>query len=131
LTDYFELNNETGDFINKTSDFLIDEKIQLSPANKVISIHFALLNYKNTVQNQYAYTIEGWNENWIIQKEDFIKINQLPYGNYTLKIKAKDITGKWNPNEIIIPIEVDVPFYEKNQYSKDKIMKVRPTVQQQ
>jgi len=116
LTDYFELNNETGDFINKTSDFLIDEKIQLSPANKVISIHFALLNYKNTVQNQYAYTIEGWNENWIIQKEDFIKINQLPYGNYTLKIKAKDITGKWNPNEIIIPIEVDVPFYEKKSW---------------
>jgi signal transduction histidine kinase/ligand-binding sensor domain-containing protein len=113
ITKYQELDDETGDFINKTKSFFSQPQICLTPKIKSVRVEFALLNYKENLQNQYAYKIEGWNNNWIHQQENFLKINQLPYGNYTLKIKSKEITGEWNPSQLAIPIIVDVPFYKK------------------
>jgi two-component sensor histidine kinase len=38
-------------------------------------------------------------------------MNQLPYGTYTLHIKAMLENGQWNANELHIPIVVISPFY--------------------
>ena len=54
---------------------------------------------------------------WRLQSENFIRLNRLPYGDYTLKIKAQDYTGKWIEQEITIPIKVIPPFYKPNRVS--------------
>lgn len=116
VTNYYELNDEKGIFEDKTSDFLQKEKITLNPGIKAFRIHFALLNYKNVAQTRYIYKIEGLEDNWTHQNEAFIRINLLPYGNYTLKIKAQDYSGREMPQQLIIPIEVVRPFYARKSW---------------
>lgn len=113
VTNYYELNDKKGIFEDKTSNLLKKEKITLSPGIKAFRIHFALLNYKNVAQTRYIYKIEGLENNWTQQNEAFIRINLLPYGNYTLKIKAQDYSGREMPQQLIIPIEVVRPFYAR------------------
>lgn len=111
ITDYFEMDENQGIFNNKTSELLTKKSIQLNHSINAFRIHFSLLNFNNVDKTQYAYKIEGLDKDWNMQKENFIRINQLSYGNYTLKIKAKDYSGKWNKHELVIPIEVITPYY--------------------
>lgn len=116
VTNYYELNPKKGLFEDKISTFLKEKRITLSPDIQSFRIHFALLNYKNIKQNRYLYQIDDLEEDWTIQKEPFIRINQLPYGEYTLKIKAKDYTGQDAEDPLTIPIEVLAPFYRKTSW---------------
>lgn len=116
ITDYQELDLNEGGFINRTSQLLEQQTIVLNPAVKSFKLQFALLNYKNTDETRYAYKIEGFYEDWTLQEEHFIQINHLPYGNYTLRIKAKDYTGNWSENELSFPIKVIAPFYQQWQW---------------
>lgn len=115
-TDYYELNRETGVFEEKTNHLLESNQIQLTPDIKSFRIHFSLLNYIHANKTQYAYKIEGYDQNWNHQNENFIRVNELPYGNYTLKIKAQSYEGHWSEEVISIPIFVDIPFYEKKSW---------------
>jgi signal transduction histidine kinase len=116
ITDYFELNNKTGVFEEKTSDIIEKGKIHLKPNIKSFKIHFELLNFQNTDQTRYAYKIEGFDENWTYQNENFIRINTLPQGDYALKIKAQSYQGLWMPEIISLPLTVEVPFYEMRSW---------------
>ncbi len=100
--------------LNKEEDYTIDfkkqKKLMLSENNNV-TIVVKLLDFEEE-EHLFAYRIEGYNSEWIFQKDETIKINNLPYGDYLLKIKAQCIDGRWNKNEICIPIFVFKPFYK-------------------
>jgi len=114
VTDYYQL--ESGEQVNRMGDFLNQSVISLSDEIKSATLHFSLLNYKNVNNTRYAYKIEGLEQELTLQSENFIRLNRLPYGDYTLKIKAQDYTGKWIENEISIPIKVIPPFYKRAEY---------------
>ena len=60
--------------------------------------------------------IRDRDEEWTYQKENTVRINTLPYGNYTLRIKAKGEGGKWAKQELNIPIHVVEPFYKSTLF---------------
>jgi signal transduction histidine kinase len=113
ITNYHELDVTTGIYQQKFTEFLKDAKIILDRESQPFKIHFSLLNYEKTDYIRYAWKIEGLNEEWMQQKENVLTINQLPHGNYVLKIKAKNYSGQWNAEEIAIPIIVTIPFYQQ------------------
>ena len=62
--------------------------------------------------HQYSYKIEGYDNNWIYQSENSIKVNVLPYGTYQLKLRAKSAnSGTWIAYPRVITIKVTKPFY--------------------
>ncbi len=110
LTGYEEMDTKYNFVTDKTADFLKKKSITITPDVKTFTIRFALLNYENTDFTRYAHKIEGLDNDWIFDKENHLKLSRLPYGKYTLRLKAIDYHGN-EYNEISIPMKIIAPFY--------------------
>lgn len=111
ITSFKKLNGRTGELIDFTSDIIKNKSIQLRPFEKSFRLQLALLNYKSSQDNRYAYRIEGLENNWTYIQENYIRLNRLPYGHYTLHIRAQDINRRWKEQRLSIPIQVIKPLY--------------------
>ena len=88
-------------------------ELNLSYNESFIYIEFAALNYNNSEKNQYAYMIEGVNEDWIhLGNRHNITITNLSPGNYVFKVKGSNNDGIWNEEGISIKINVQPPFWQ-------------------
>ncbi len=99
-----------GKLIDKSNQFSINPKIELKSGDRFFTLDFSLLDY-GSEQHSFAWRISGLEKEWNYQRENSLRINSLPYGNYTLEIKAKGEGGNWAKNELIIPISVRRPIY--------------------
>ena len=110
------LNGKTGQLTDKTQTTINTQTLELTPSDKSLLIEFALLNYKNTRINSYAYKIEGLDTDWTPIHTNSLRLNTLPYGKYVLRIKGKGAGGERSANELSISITVTKPFYLKNEF---------------
>ncbi|MDX1941734.1 MAG: triple tyrosine motif-containing protein, partial [Saprospiraceae bacterium] len=101
-------NGQTKDY---TYDLRKKQRIILYPHEKSFRLEFALLNYQLPQNNRYAYRIEALEKEWTYTKENYVRLNALPYGNYTLHIKAQKVNGQWSQHHLRIPVEVVKPIY--------------------
>jgi signal transduction histidine kinase/ligand-binding sensor domain-containing protein len=87
--------------------------LQLKPKEKVFSMDFVALNYRKHDDNQYAYYLEGFEQEWNYSgsKHTAYYTNLNP-GTYTLHAKAGDAFGNWNAQELTMNIEVLPAFYQ-------------------
>ena len=99
--------------INKTADLLNTSQITLAPNDQFFVLEFQLLDFTKDEIHRYAYQIEGLDKNWIYISENSLRISGLPYGNFTLHIKAQNHEGAWSKNELSIAVLVAKPFYLK------------------
>jgi signal transduction histidine kinase/ligand-binding sensor domain-containing protein/AraC-like DNA-binding protein len=111
LTNIEVLPEFGSDFVNKTNEFIADDAITLHPDDKILNLEFSLLDYQQPENTQYAYQIEGYQNNWLYIKKNNLSFTNLPYGYYTLKIKAKGLSGNWTEQILSIPLIVNKPFY--------------------
>ena len=88
LTELKFLKNDSGEFENGLTKFKSLNKVDWLPNMKSFQISFALQDYSLVNEQSYAYMIEGLDSDWIYIEEHYLRFNQLPYGNYTLKIKG-------------------------------------------
>jgi len=111
-TSYIEFARKTGDLLDKTKNFLDNPVINLKPGINSFKIDFSLLKFNSQVPVYYQYKIKGYRDEIIQQKDNEIRINGLPYGNYNLELQAfqgdETISEKLN-----IPIRVLKPFYKE------------------
>ncbi|MGK0366002.1 MAG: signal transduction histidine kinase/DNA-binding NarL/FixJ family response regulator [Saprospiraceae bacterium] len=98
---------------NKTDDFQVTRSINIHPGDKLLELHFALLDFDKPENHRYAYKIEGFDERERVIEENYLRITNLPYGNYTLKIKGQNLTKGWSEQELSILIHILKPFYLK------------------
>jgi signal transduction histidine kinase/AraC-like DNA-binding protein/ligand-binding sensor domain-containing protein len=108
---YYLLQAEEDHVSDKTALLQGTNLITIRPGDKFFEVHFNLMDYDAPELHQYAYQIEGFNSNWIITKENFIRITNLPYGEYTLKVKGQHFTEGWSDQVISLKIRVVKPFY--------------------
>ncbi len=90
--------------ISKTSAITLDY------FQSVFSVEFASLNYLRPENNQYAYMLEGFDENWIYgntQKE--VTYTNLQDGTYTLLIKSANNDAIWNETPTSLKITILPP----------------------
>lgn len=78
---------------------------------KFFTLSFSLLDFEDR-PHLYAYRIDGIDKDWIYTKENNLKYTKLPYGNYTLRVKAQTGNGYWNRQEIVVPLQIIMPFYK-------------------
>lgn len=89
------------------------KEIKLSYRDIVFSFEFAALDYTNPAKNQYAYKLEGFDEDWInAGARRFGTYTNLDAGSYTLRIKGSNNAGVWNEEGTSLHIVVTPPFWE-------------------
>ncbi|RLD55575.1 MAG: hypothetical protein DRJ05_12735, partial [Bacteroidetes bacterium] len=83
--------------ISLSKSLLYSPEIELSHKDYLISFEFASLNLKNPGLNQYAYMLEGLDNDWVFTGNDnTATFTNLDAGTYTLKVKASNNNGYWN-----------------------------------
>ncbi len=87
------------------------EEIQVSHRDS-ISFEFAALDFSDPPRNQYAYLLEGQNDDWIqLGNTREITFPGLAPGDYTLRIKGSNSNRVWNNEGTFLKIKVTPPFW--------------------
>ncbi|MDO6435624.1 histidine kinase dimerization/phosphoacceptor domain -containing protein [Flavitalea sp. BT771] len=100
-----------SELVNKTNDLLNTSQIKLAPNDQFFTLEFQLLDFAKNEVSRYAYQIEGIDGRWNYISENSIRISGLPYGRFTLHIKAQSREGAWSRSVLSIPLIVLKPFY--------------------
>ena len=86
--------------------------IKLDHTENYFTIKFSALNFIQPSKNQYAYKLEGFDEDWrYCGKQNFANYTSLPGGEYTFRVKGSNNDGVWNEKGASIKIIVTPPFW--------------------
>ncbi len=89
------------------------EEIVLSHRQSVLTFEFVALNYIVSRKNQYAYMMEGFEENWNYSgTQHKATYTNLDPGKYTFRVKASNNDGVWNETGTSLSIIINPPFYK-------------------
>jgi signal transduction histidine kinase len=87
--------------------------LQLQPGERDIAVSFAAVNYRFQERIAYSYKLEGYDTAWIEPPAGirFASYTNLPYGDYTLRIRCRIAGGDWSPNEQRLQLHIRTPFW--------------------
>ena len=95
------------------TDLAEDEHIQLSYRDNFISFEFAALDYTAPEKNQYAYMLEGFDQDWIhVGTRRYASYTNLSGGDYVFRVKGSNSDGVWNEEGSTVRITVTPPISE-------------------
>lgn len=97
---------------NTTADFYKNQRIIVQPNDGYFTLKMGVANYSLLSEVQLQYKFKK-SDNWTTALENEITIQQLPYGNYTLQIKAIGESGQFDKTYLEIPIIIIKPLYLK------------------
>lgn len=101
---------EKGSPINKSISEI--EHITLNPSQFVFTLEFAAINYTRANNNEYAYYLEGFEDNWnYIGNNRTATYTNLSPGDYTFYVKASNNDGVWTDSPLALPITVLAPWW--------------------
>ena len=89
------------------------QKITIPAGVKKFSVEFALLTYQKQEKCRYAYRLDGYDQDWNITEADVRKATyqNLPEGNYQLRLRATDSYGRTVELPYSIRVKVLPPWY--------------------
>jgi signal transduction histidine kinase/ligand-binding sensor domain-containing protein/DNA-binding response OmpR family regulator len=108
--DIYNLEVNNAPFLRIT-DAISEVKLKHNQNN--FSIEFAALSYMQSEKNQFAYILEGYDEDWhYVKNQRKVIYTNLDFGEYTFKVKAANNDGLWNTNGDSLKIEVSAPIWQ-------------------
>ena len=113
LTDFYvnnQLIKESKAEVDTDSDKIKD--VSLEYDQTTLSLEFVALDYNNSDKINYAYFLEGWDEQWnYVGQTRKANYSRLPEGKYTFKVKTTNFQGGWNKEVSLVFITVLPPWY--------------------
>ncbi|MEM7657541.1 MAG: two-component regulator propeller domain-containing protein [Bacteroidota bacterium] len=98
--------------VRQTPEFV--EELRLSHRDYVLSFEFAALDFTQPLKNQYAYQMEGLDEEWVMAGDRrFVTYTNLAPGSYTFRVKASNNDGVWNETGTSVQIVVTPPWWQR------------------
>jgi len=86
--------------------------LQLDYHTAVFSLEFAALSYHHVEDNQYAYRLSGFEENWnYVGKRHSATYTNLSPGTYIFEVKGANNDGLWSPYPATLQIEMLPPYW--------------------
>jgi len=84
------------------------EMLTLTYKDSVFAFEFAALHYAAPERNQYAYKLEGFDQDWITTSADkrFATYTNLPAGDYLFRVKGSNKDGVWNEQGAVIKVTI-------------------------
>ena len=93
-------------------DLALDEIIELSHRDNSLSFEFAALDYHAPDRNQYAYWMEGVDEDWLYAgTRRFAEYRDLNPGTYLFRVRGSNNTGVWSEQDARVHITIASPFW--------------------
>jgi len=109
ITDF----NVRNDPFDLDSNITSIKHIQLSHSENYFSFEFAALDYVNPEKNQYAYKLDGIDEEWINSgNRRFANYTSVPPGEYTFWVKGSNNDGYWNETGTSISVTILPPLWK-------------------
>ncbi len=88
-------------------------QISLNYKQNFISFEFAALNFILTEKNQFAYRLDGYDNDWVYPgHRRFASYTNLDPGEYLLQVKACNNDGIWSDQDTKLRIIINPPFYK-------------------
>ena len=88
-------------------------EIRLTHLQRTFSIEFSALDFQTPENIQYAYKLEGFEENWnTLQKARVATYTSVPRGKYTLLVKCTNSDGVWSNKIRRLEINVLPSFWQ-------------------
>lgn len=88
-------------------------EIILDPHENNFSLTFSSSDQHINNGIQYAYKLEGLDQDWVIDNtEQVASYRNLPGGKYVIKIKKGDLYGNWSPHIAELPIYLKTVWYQ-------------------
>jgi serine phosphatase RsbU (regulator of sigma subunit)/ligand-binding sensor domain-containing protein len=89
------------------------DAVVLSHRDNVFSLEFAALHYSAPGKNRYAYTMEGFSNQWIPVTADrrFAAFTGLAPGEYVFRVRGSNSDGIWNERGASIRVTITPPFW--------------------
>ncbi|MES2676315.1 MAG: two-component regulator propeller domain-containing protein [Pseudomonadota bacterium] len=83
------------------------KEITLTHLQSVFTFEFTALNYRFSKNNQYAYKLQGFDEEWnFIGNKRSATYTNLDPGNYIFQVKAANDEGLWNEDGTSLNITI-------------------------
>ena len=103
----FSINTtESGSFSG------VDEVLNFSYDQNVLSFEFAALHYVNPSANRYAYMLEGVDTTWnYLSQPRKVTYAHLPPGTYIFKVKGSNNNNIWNQEGASVQFIISPPFW--------------------
>ena len=90
----------------------VAESASLSYRDRVVSFEFAALYYAMPERVQYAYMLEGFDDDWIAAGDRrFVTYTNLPPRDYVFRVRAANADGVWNELGAALPITIAPPWW--------------------
>ena len=87
-------------------------EITLPYSSSVFSFEFASLNYTSPEKKQYAYQLEGFDEDWnYIRDMHSATYTNLDPGKYVFKVKGLNNDGQWSSKLTTINLTITPPYW--------------------
>jgi signal transduction histidine kinase/ligand-binding sensor domain-containing protein/DNA-binding response OmpR family regulator len=88
------------------------KEVRLSHRDNSFSITFAALNYRNPEENQYAYILEGVDQEWVkCGTRRSVSYNNLEAGTYIFRVIGSNDDGAWNREGASVKIIIPPPLW--------------------
>lgn len=89
-------------------------ELELLYNQNTISFEFASLDYSDPRDNQYAFMLEGFDDDWQFTNSSLRIANytNLAPGEYTFKVRGSNSDGMWNENYASVIIIISPPFWK-------------------
>ncbi|MBK8498638.1 MAG: hypothetical protein IPL52_07430 [Flavobacteriales bacterium] len=110
LTSFLRYSAEDGGMVDRSAEVARGGAIVLDEQDRSMQISFALLSFEGAGRILYAWRLAGVEDEWNYQKDPFVRLDRLPYGDHVLEVKARDAQGRWCEHELHLPITVRMPW---------------------
>jgi ligand-binding sensor domain-containing protein/signal transduction histidine kinase len=88
------------------------ETIHLKYRDNIFTLGYVALNYSDSHKNQYAYMLEGFEEDWTFcGNTREVRYTNIDPGRYTFHVRGSNNDGLWNTAPVSINIIIHPPWY--------------------
>lgn len=102
-----------NDDLLQANDFLRTKKLSLRYNQNFFSIDFAALNYNNAAANNYAYQLEGIDQDWVAAgNRRTATYTNIGPGCYTFRVKGSNNDGVWNNEGASLQLIINPPWWK-------------------
>ena len=102
--------NTMGQPVKLETPYSYVTDIELSYLDYFFSFEFSVVDFISPNKNQYAYKLEGYDDNWIdIGNRNIASFTNLDGGSYKFLVKATNSSGKWGENLLSINLFLSPP----------------------
>jgi signal transduction histidine kinase/DNA-binding response OmpR family regulator len=105
-----QLKSRNGVLEDMTAQLSVSGRIVMNPSDQFFILKLAAPDYINSDKTTFWYKVEGQDKEWTRNADNNIRIGRLPYGSYTLLVKAQLSNGNTTA-ETRIPLIVKKPIY--------------------